>query len=132
MRCSRMLRTNLRDAILLRTAIYEYATRNLVRPLSSRTERPLQCGTAAHQSAPENEQGGDEPPALGGIQSPSATDKATRDAVGTNLRTLGRVGPRTEMRGHGRLDRGGRQDGEGTSRRGSARCGAHRRSKTGG
>src|SRR5216110_32024 len=59
--------------------------------LSSRIKRPLQCGTAADQSAPENEQGGDEPPALGRIQSPSATDKATRDAFGTNLRALGRV-----------------------------------------
>src|SRR5436190_19524694 len=117
MRCSRMLRTNLRDAILLRTTIYGYGTGNLVRSLSSRTKRPLQCGTAAHQSAPENEQGGDEPPALGRIQSPSATDKATRDAVGTNLRALGRVAPRTEMRGNGGLDRGGREDGEGTSRR---------------
>src|SRR5881394_2178199 len=117
MRCSRMLRTELRDAILLRTTIYEYGTRKLVLSLSSRTKRPLQCGTAADQSAPENEQGGDEPPARGRIQSPSATDKATRDAFGTNLRAPGRVGPRAQMQGHGRLDRGGREDGEGRSRR---------------
>src|SRR5437763_16913416 len=117
MRCSRMLRTELRDAILLRTAIYEYGTRNLVRSLPSRTKRPLQCGTAADQSAPENEQGGDKPPTLGRIQSPSATDKATRDAFGTNLRALGRVAPRAEMRGSGSLDSGGRQVGLGTSRR---------------
>src|SRR6266513_6236814 len=97
MRWSRKLQTELRDAILLRTAIYEYGTRKLVRSLSSRNKRPLQRGTAADQSAPENEQGGDKPPALGRIRSPSATDKATCDAFGTNLRTFGRVGARAEM-----------------------------------
>src|SRR5437763_11541529 len=117
MRCSRMLRTELRDAILLRTTIYGYGTGNLVRSLSSRTKRPLQCGTAADQSTPENEQGGDEPPAFGRVQSASATDKRTCEAFGTNLRALGRVEPRTEMRGHGRLDRRGRQDGQGRCRR---------------
>src|SRR3954463_7393601 len=100
-----MLRTKLPHSIVIQAAIYEYGTRNVVRPLSSRTKRPLQCGTAADQSAPENEQGGNEPPAFGRIQSAPATDKGTREAFGTNLRALGGVRPRTEMRGHGRVDR---------------------------
>src|SRR3954452_19202306 len=101
----------------MHAAIHEYGTRNLIRSLSSRTKRPLQCGTAADQSAPENEQGGVEPPAFGRIQSASATDKRTRETFGTNLRAPGGVEPRTGMRGHGRLDRGGRQYGKGRCRR---------------